>query len=529
MPCLRHFHSITPLRRIMTTEKRQVIGRGICKRFALEESKRPPGMLRCLYRHPIHMADRPGLNVCNELVSLWFLNHLRRSLTRSLNDSVNLFWRRGWEPPNRMCSIAPLPNPGISNFPVPSCPPTHLSSPEYPHISSLANLQETPTDRKVMQVDLRRYHHGSSDENDDGRYLPEDTVSAILFSSPLSPTDISLSSDKPAASDRKGIASYIQGMTRMAEEVLVENLFETVTRTPSSSMALDSPGERIADQHELDVCTGGNTKRLKNTSLVLQPLGIGAGRSTSAPKPTPIGADAEWINFIFGDDGDEVQETALQEARKEAARHIRPSSSSANSYCQKLGSPSIDHDTAAIATYGTFNGGSETNGIALSPQSRCSSGFGLDLTDMGALGNSTNASLETYHHVDTHADIAGSTIVEVAESITQEMQSGHPITDLPSTPALYSASTVAQPPESEVGEVPGPSFQFARPKTFIGRLASSLVQDAGPIVPLSVHNEPNKSGRPKRRPRKKKAKDGRADIRRVPDHDGDPIDGGSDE
>ncbi|KAK2037181.1 hypothetical protein LZ31DRAFT_481931 [Colletotrichum somersetense] len=98
-----------------------------------------------------------------------------------------------------------------------------------------------------------------------------------------------------------------------------------------------------------------------------------------------------------------------------------------------------------------------------------------------------------------------------------------------STPALDPASTAAQPPESEVGEVPSQSFQFARPKTFIGRLASSLPQDAGPVVPLSVHNEASKSGKPKRRSRKKRAKDGRADIRQVPDHDGDPIDGGSDE
>ncbi|KAK1584847.1 uncharacterized protein LY79DRAFT_591868 [Colletotrichum navitas] len=98
-----------------------------------------------------------------------------------------------------------------------------------------------------------------------------------------------------------------------------------------------------------------------------------------------------------------------------------------------------------------------------------------------------------------------------------------------STPALDSASTAAHPPESEVGEVPGHSFQFVRPKTFIGRLASSFAQDVGPIVPLSVHNEASKSVRPRRRSRKKKAKDGRADIRRVPDHDGDPIEGGSDE
>ncbi|CCF38990.1 hypothetical protein CH063_09938, partial [Colletotrichum higginsianum] len=71
-------------------------------------------------------------------------------------------------------------------------------------------------------------------------------------------------------------------------------------------------------------------------------------------------------------------------------------------------------------------------------------------------------------------------------------------------------------------------FRFARPKTFVGRLASSSVHDAGPILPLSIHPESKKRGRPKRRSRKK-AKDGRANIRGLPDHDGDPIEGGSDE
>lgn len=89
-------------------------------------------------------------------------------------------------------------------------------------------------------------------------------------------------------------------------------------------------------------------------------------------------------------------------------------------------------------------------------------------------------------------------------------------------------STIAHPPDSEAGDTSGPSFHFARPKTFVGRFASSLPQDPRPIVPLSVHEKPGKRGRPKKSS-KNKAKDGRADIRGLPDYDGDPIEGDSDE
>ncbi|KAK2003288.1 hypothetical protein LX36DRAFT_696975 [Colletotrichum falcatum] len=298
----------------------------------------------------------------------------------------------------------------------------------------------------------------------------------------------------------------------MTEEVLVENMFDTMIQYPSSPIASDITGEQTIDQNERDESTGD----------------IGTGRGTSAPEPMPIGVDAEWINFIFGDGDDEVQEIAFQEARKEAARDLRPSSVSGNSCCQTTGSDDVDYDTTTAATYATSNGDYEKDGSMSSPPSRSSSGSGLGHTSIRGFGDVANAPLKTYNHMNTHTDVADSTIVEVAESIAEGVRSGCHTTDMPSTPELDSASTAAQPPESEVGEVPGQSFQFARPKTFVGRLASSLVQDAGPIVPLSVHNEAGKSGRPRRRSRKK-AKDGRADIRRVPDHDGDPIEGGSDE
>ncbi|XXH04293.1 glutamate--ammonia ligase [Hypoxylon texense] len=61
-----------------------------------------------------------------------------------------------------------------------------------------------------------------------------------------------------------------------------------------------------------------------------------------------------------------------------------------------------------------------------------------------------------------------------------------------------------------------PRFRFAMPRTFVGKLADSNPTAQGP--PLLSHGGGKKRGRPK-----KKATDGRTDIRRLPDFDGDPI------
>ncbi|KAI0137813.1 hypothetical protein F4776DRAFT_84326 [Hypoxylon sp. NC0597] len=56
-------------------------------------------------------------------------------------------------------------------------------------------------------------------------------------------------------------------------------------------------------------------------------------------------------------------------------------------------------------------------------------------------------------------------------------------------------------------------FRFAQPRTFVGKFADSGVKEMFPS-----HNDGKRRGRPKKR-----AADGRTDIRRLPDFDGDPI------
>ncbi|KAI1455292.1 hypothetical protein F4805DRAFT_274421 [Annulohypoxylon moriforme] len=63
-------------------------------------------------------------------------------------------------------------------------------------------------------------------------------------------------------------------------------------------------------------------------------------------------------------------------------------------------------------------------------------------------------------------------------------------------------------------------FRFAQPRTFVGKLADPKTSTAT----LMSHHHSKKRGRPK-----KKATDGRTDIRQLPDFDGDPIEEFEDE
>ncbi|KAI2606310.1 uncharacterized protein GGS25DRAFT_384231 [Hypoxylon fragiforme] len=78
-----------------------------------------------------------------------------------------------------------------------------------------------------------------------------------------------------------------------------------------------------------------------------------------------------------------------------------------------------------------------------------------------------------------------------------------------------TSSNIATTGSTNVAE-PESRFRFAQPKPFVGKLADPSVHVQGP--PLRPKDAKKRRGRSK-----KKAVDGRTDIRRLPDFDGDPI------
>jgi hypothetical protein len=89
------------------------------------------------------------------------------------------------------------------------------------------------------------------------------------------------------------------------------------------------------------------------------------------------------------------------------------------------------------------------------------------------------------------------------------------ITDITST----SSSKAVEPPQSVVDNVTSrENSRFAPPKLFVGKLSESLSTDCPVTAVKPVTMTKPKRGRPK-----KKAQDGRANIKSIPVYDDDPI------
>ncbi|OHE97941.1 hypothetical protein CORC01_06804 [Colletotrichum orchidophilum] len=234
----------------------------------------------------------------------------------------------------------------------------------------------------------------------------------------------------------------------------------------------------------------------------------------------------EWMSFIFGEDVDDNEDTTFQEACQEAARDLRPSSSSASNHFQSSTVPISTLVPEESITYGTLHHQDDDDVISTPPKSPK---FRIGQTDMAVRRDRADFLPEYSRHEDTHTDIADTIRAEDSDSIIPQAGTESLASDIASTPVMDSASMIAQPSDSDMSGNASQPFQFAKPKTFVGRLVSSSTRDPGPVLHLSIHDKPKKRGRPKGKSRMKKAKDGRANIRGLPDYDGDPIEGGSDE
>ncbi|KAI1634845.1 hypothetical protein F4809DRAFT_616459 [Biscogniauxia mediterranea] len=167
----------------------------------------------------------------------------------------------------------------------------------------------------------------------------------------------------------------------------------------------------------------------------------------------------EWMKFIF-DDSDEIETDTFKKAAHQAAMELRPSKTS-------------DTSAEGIETVATCG------------------------TDPLMTSSEQEDKLHSLSQCDSQ--ITGqSTIISEA-----------------------AASNIATVGSSSTGEAADYRFRFALPKTFVGKFADELGGcAAGPSLTLSTELGKKKKRRGRR---KKKALDGRADIRGLPDFYGDPI------
>ncbi|KAK0720824.1 hypothetical protein B0H67DRAFT_577443 [Lasiosphaeris hirsuta] len=253
--------------------------------------------------------------------------------------------------------------------------------------------------------------------------------------------------------------------------------------------------------------------------------------------PSEADLDKAWKMFVFGDENtDEVEEEAFSEAKHDAARDLQPCDCSTCVTPKPLSDlGGLSNIAAAGTMYSHDNHGglSEVSDELLSDSSASASrkatpepwptGKASDPTSGGAdmalqpqsiwadAGSST-PEIEDHTVNDPDDNNLAPTETEFIESI---------IPEAPTSPAFKTASVatsmVVEAARSEAGPRE-PHFRFARPKPFVGNrsVPAHLKRPAETVAPFITLTK--RTSRLRRR-----ARDGRADIRALPNYSDDPI------
>lgn len=245
-----------------------------------------------------------------------------------------------------------------------------------------------------------------------------------------------------------------------------------------------------------------------------------------------------WKTFVFGDDdSEEVERDALSEASHDAAQKIRPYDENSLPSIGDDDHSGHDSNNAVAGTSSSANaelpqpyGGyfviepSTESPRKINEPSSPSSQRTSDSAEERVvtprytpLANSQSSVAVELLGVDTGAvsDEPGPT-----ESTTNNMSDapGKSISVAASATTSTDASLVVEPAQSQSGAPnPGEQFRFAPPRPFVGKHSIQPHNDR-PSVAIAPVTLKRKRGR-----KRKRALDGRADIRALPNYSGDPI------
>ncbi|KAI3536885.1 hypothetical protein CABS01_06027 [Colletotrichum abscissum] len=415
-------------------------------------------------------------------------------------------------------------SPGVSNILISSSSVVHDSRFDHPPMSTFTDF--SLDDRAQDSMETGQYKRFGTSIKNDGQ--PRATAEKMRSSSPLLPIISStLSAGRPRGdlyNDKEGLSEDTS--LAHAESCSDDGHYAQPRQLPPmfESDSEDKPTLNKQEPSEQNLRPTDEENEEVETSIFLpQTLDTDAGNAISVPGSDKVDMDTEWMSFIFGEDVEKDEDIAFKESLKEAARDLRPSSSSAGDYYQPSVVPISAFASKELAPHKMLQ---HQHKGALNPASLGSS-LKAGQTDMAIRGDLVDCELEHSQYQTTDTNIAGSFIAEDSDSIIPQSGTESLTSEVALTQITDSMSMIAQPSNSDLSENVGQ--RFAKPKTFVGRLACSSSRDPRPVLPLSVNEVSKKRGRPKGRSRKKKAEDGRANIRGLPDYDGDPIEGGSDE
>lgn len=245
--------------------------------------------------------------------------------------------------------------------------------------------------------------------------------------------------------------------------------------------------------------------------------------------------DMAWKTFLFGGEkSDEVSKAVLEEAFAEAKQVATGRSQPAKPLASPDQRPASD-DGSNIATVGTLypnhehiTSESTAASVKFSAQSDSASAQMeseqvLDISDDSALtcsveanvGSSSVPAAETSGGI---TDTAKPRSTRDKESAMSEPWPGPPPSITTSLAFASPRSRVAPSEAGTAGGAPGEQFRFTQPKLFIGSRCSVPQPSRGPEPGVGISITRRRRGRPRRR-----ANDGRADIRALPNYSSDPI------
>lgn len=242
-----------------------------------------------------------------------------------------------------------------------------------------------------------------------------------------------------------------------------------------------------------------------------------------------------WKTFVFGnEDSDEIGKAAFDEAKHDAARALQPSATPISSSSSlKSGG---DSNVATVGTLYTHQGHQTSDSDS---RDACSlngepssqkAAYGQPLAETGPDAPLSNCDVSSQPpSVEVNAGTGSpsqiDTSINASETNELELLEQADISDLESHAAAPSMTTsmavvpaVSEVAPSEMSDV-AEQFRFSQPKLFIG--SRSNLPLPGRIAEHGVGSM-NFTKRRRGRP-KKRANDGRADIRALPNYSSDPI------
>lgn len=366
--------------------------------------------------------------------------------------------------------------------------------------------------------DLPRQRNSKNFSDDNQIAAIADDYSPSCFDS-----DLPQPSESPANKYRQHEGSFKEQDTTAESSDKVSLL--GASSSPKVPPSLDMVDEATPFQEDQP---GGSANKLNTLSLVAVPKLHGKNASTRNGKPASVEnqvpsestQDDEndmWKNFVFGACSENL-ETALEEARRDTARNLRPSLTPTSTYlsneCQQgfttspFGLESIDRRDFAEALYGPTGDVVATASVSHIATAGASSADLSSETASGSVATATRTDQAT-HGSSSSSSTAGqntSGLLFPDDLITSSVCEGG-----------TSTSTIDPKQLEKHGQVDD-CFKFARPKLFVGKKIEHV--DEQRQIALSA---PQIRGTTQTR-RKRRKTDGRANIRRLPNYgSSDPI------